>query len=595
VSEPGTPGAGTARSAAPAHVFELIVQLAALLREARDPDKILRACLRELHPFLGADASCVAARDPDTRAVRVRARQPADAAWNEALLGALLDDPSAHTPLGVLSARIERRGRDWGAIVVRRDGGTFTSEQRRDLMRFAGEVSGMLQRADRARLAEVRERIDTKILRDLDPKDLYYQILDGLHQLTRYDHSASLHLFDPSTGRLERVAEQIAWRKLKSGRIGESLAVPPGCAVFLAEGAIHGLDLREDGWRAWTPERAEPLARVLAPARRGAVGEGPVEPTSPEPGPAGDPPPAGAATADPPEPPVRAMLCAVLGSRADGVGVLQLSAQRPEWFGPHELDIVRRFEPAISVALHRARAAEGVRRKVVDVERRAVFAHLARGVAHDVNNALGATLPLVQQIRADLEDGRLDRATLREDLGQIERSLAVCQRIFAGMLRSARSASVRSAACDAGRAVRSACEVLSGAIRRAGVELELAIPDGLPEVRGALAELEQVVLNLATNAIEAMPQGGALRIALAPDSDVLTMTVEDTGRGIPAELLPDVEQPFVSTKENGTGLGLPTCRSILAGVGGDLAIASTPGVGTRITVTLPFASSRAGA
>jgi len=238
------------------------------------------------------------------------------------------------------------------------------------------------------------------------------------------------------------------------------------------------------------------------------------------------------------------------------------------------------------VALERSRAGERVRRQVLAAERHAVFAHLARGVAHDVNNALGAVLPLVQQIQAELDEQRLEPEALREDLREIEHSLEVCRRIFAGMLRWARGAAAHGGSCDAARAVRNSVEVLDGMMRRSGVKLALDLADGLPPVRGSLAEMEQLFLNLATNAIEAMPRGGALRIAMRLEGDRIRAEVEDTGRGIPPAELANVEEPFVTTKENGTGLGLPTCRSIVSGVGGDMVLASEPGRGTRVTITL---------
>ena len=123
-------------------------------------------------------------------------------------------------------------------------------------------------------------------------------------------------------------------------------------------------------------------------------------------------------------------------------------------------------------------------------------------------------------------------------------------------------------------------------MRRSGVKLALELADGLPPARGSLAEMEQLFLNLATNAIEAMPRGGTLRIAMWLDGERIRAEVEDTGRGIAADQLASVEQPFVTTKENGTGLGLPTCRSILSGIGGDMRLSSEPGRGTRVLVEL---------
>jgi two-component system, NtrC family, sensor kinase len=227
------------------------------------------------------------------------------------------------------------------------------------------------------------------------------------------------------------------------------------------------------------------------------------------------------------------------------------------------------------------------------VERRAGLAHLARGVAHDVNNALGSVLPLVQQMRVDLEQERLGPERLAQDLAQIEGSIETARRIFTGMLRWARSSASASATCEAHRAVQSACNVLESTMKRSGIELVLALAEDLPAVDGRLAELEQLFLNLATNAIEAMPHGGRLTITSRAVGRDLWIEVIDTGCGIPQDLLPVIDKPFVTTKEGGTGLGLPTCRSILTGVGGDLAIESTPQQGTRVSVRLRIAEDAA--
>jgi len=553
-------GRGTEFSEITAELAQVIVETSALLRGARDLDKILHPWLRATLKLIGADAVCVATLRPGAPLARLRAAQPREDGWDTKLLTDLAGGEDPPIPLGVLSARLERRSRHWGALVARLSGGTFSTAHRHALQRIAGEISERVRLLDRERLAEVRSRIDLKILRDLAPKDLYYQILAGLHQLTHYDHSAALYILEPGGDRLELVAEQIAWRKMKSARIGSTRAVDESLLHTLDGGAVHGFDYLDGEWRDWTSQGATELARTLDPAEPRAESD--------------------------PAPPMGAMLCAALGSRAGGFAVLQLGAVYAGSFGSHELEIVRQFAPAVAVALARTRAAERVRRQVLAAERHAIFAHLARGVAHDVNNALGAVLPLVQQMRVDLEEKRLEPAVLREDLAEIENSLEVCRRIFAGMLRWARGTSGHGGSCDSSRAVRNACEVLDGMMRRAGVKLDLELADGLPPVRGSLAEMEQLFLNLATNAIEAMPRGGTLRITLQTDGDRIRSVVEDTGRGIAPDQIAEIEEPFVTTKEDGTGLGLPTCRSILSGVGGDMTIASEPGRGTQVTVLL---------
>ena len=100
-----------------------------------------------------------------------------------------------------------------------------------------------------------------------------------------------------------------------------------------------------------------------------------------------------------------------------------------------------------------------------------------------------------------------------------------------------------------------------------------------------------MLINLITNARDAMPDGGALRIRAAPlkDGPRLRMVVEDTGVGIAAEHLPLVLEPFFTTKSGGSGLGLSICRSIVWEMGGEIAFDSAPGRGTRVTLLLPTA------
>jgi signal transduction histidine kinase len=545
-------------------VFRLIVQTSARLRQTRDPEKVLQVYLRSFLVAWKADAACVAAAEPGRREASPVLSLPRDVAWDPSMLTALALGARSAVPLGMMSARIERRGRPWGAIVFRRESRAFSAEEHYALARVASEIEMLLGLHDDSRLADVRGRIDVKIMRDLAPKDLYYQILDGLHQLTRYDHSASLFLLDAASGQLQLVAEQVAWRKMKSSRIGELRPLGRMLRALIAQDALFGFDRWNGGWREWTDLGAVGIAEALdIPAD---TGDGTAEPS------------------------LGSMLCAAVGSTQGGLGLLRLGAVSTATFGPYELGVVRRMMPAVSVAIQRAQEAEEIRSKALLVERRAGLAHLARGVAHDVNNALGSVLPLVQQMRVDLEQERLGPERLAQDLAQIEGSIEAARRIFTGMLRWARSSASSTAVCEAHRAVRSACDVLESTMKRAGITLVLELAEGLPAVDGRLAELEQLFLNLATNAIEAMPQGGCLTISSRAAGRDVWIDVTDTGCGIAEDLLLVIDKPFVTTKEGGTGLGLPTCRSILTGVGGDLTIESAPEQGTRVSVRLRIAA-----
>ena len=101
-------------------------------------------------------------------------------------------------------------------------------------------------------------------------------------------------------------------------------------------------------------------------------------------------------------------------------------------------------------------------------------------------------------------------------------------------------------------------------------------------------QFRQLFLNLIRNAAEAMPSGGTIKISLCFDGDFLTIRVQDTGCGIPAEDLPTLFDLFVTHKKNGTGLGLAICKEIVTAHDGTISVSSVPGEGSTFTVVFPF-------
>jgi signal transduction histidine kinase len=122
----------------------------------------------------------------------------------------------------------------------------------------------------------------------------------------------------------------------------------------------------------------------------------------------------------------------------------------------------------------------------------------------------------------------------------------------------------------------------------------VSVASDLPRVRGAQSDVDQVLLNLVTNARDALPDGGALRIEARATDGRVRVIVEDTGAGIPEEDLPRIFEPFFTTKPHGSGLGLAVCRSIVWGMRGRLDLRSRPGEGTRVELDLPADDGRDG-
>jgi len=161
------------------------------------------------------------------------------------------------------------------------------------------------------------------------------------------------------------------------------------------------------------------------------------------------------------------------------------------------------------------------------------------------------------------------------------------------LVLSSRTMSLRALTEIADKQVRRAIETTSAILKygmgRSGIELCVNMPDDLPEVACSQSDLEQVFLNLLTNAREATPHGGRIMVSVQSTERVVQISIADSGCGIPAENLPKVLEPFFTTKPHGNGLGLSICRSVLWEVDGTLTIQSEPSNGTCVYVGIPRA------
>jgi signal transduction histidine kinase len=223
---------------------------------------------------------------------------------------------------------------------------------------------------------------------------------------------------------------------------------------------------------------------------------------------------------------------------------------------------------------------------MLKIERQNALAHLARGVAHDINNALGEVIPLVQQMQADMQSGTIVRDVLAEDLHRVELSLQVTRGIFGRMLRFARGSSRNPGPSDVLSAFAAVRDVLQESLSRLEIDVRAELPDQLTAVQCGQSDLERLLFNLMSNGRDALPNGGTLTIAARMADRYVEITVSDDGIGMTSETLAQIESPFFTTKEHGTGLGLSTCRSIAAEAGGSLSIESRVGAGTRVTARL---------
>jgi len=235
--------------------------------------------------------------------------------------------------------------------------------------------------------------------------------------------------------------------------------------------------------------------------------------------------------------------------------------------------------------------------RLLAAERVEVLGRLAGGVAHDFNNLLTVIGGGVDLARNSLESGHPAHA----DLAAVMEATESATKLTRQLLTFSRKQVVARARLDLGAELERKRELLERMVGR-GVVLEYGFDPDLPAVTMSAAHFEQLVMNLAVNARDAMPAGGRLRVALGrrdlrdgevgalPPGPYVELGVHDEGVGIPEAALPRVFDPTFSTKgEAGTGLGLATCSTIVEQLGGHIEVRSELGRGTSFTILLPAA------
>lgn len=232
-------------------------------------------------------------------------------------------------------------------------------------------------------------------------------------------------------------------------------------------------------------------------------------------------------------------------------------------------------------------------RAVARAEKLAAIGRLAAGVVHEINNPLATISACAEALESRVNEGAFNESEalddLREYLGLIRSEAFRCKAITNGLLDFSHSRTLQHTLVNLSEVVYSVFRLVSHQQRGEMIKFEIETPADLPAVSGDAGQLQQAIIALATNAIDAMPDGGVLRIASSGSGKSVLVEVSDSGAGIPADDIPKIFEPFFTTKEvgKGTGLGLAVCYGILTEHGGSLDVQSTIGVGTTFTITLP--------
>ena len=232
---------------------------------------------------------------------------------------------------------------------------------------------------------------------------------------------------------------------------------------------------------------------------------------------------------------------------------------------------------------------------MLQAEKMATIGKMAAVVAHEINNPLSGILTYAKLLRRWIERGEMEGAK-KDDAEQCLELIAEesrrCGDLVKNLLTFSRTAPLNVQTTDLNTVVDRAVRLVAHQMELNGVELHLELPPGLPRVQCDPGQIEQVLLALIMNAIDAMPRGGNLWVGTKLDEDAgeEIFWVRDDGSGIPQDILPQIFEPFLTTKESGksVGLGLAVSQNIVARHRGRIEVTSELGKGTTFTVTLPL-------
>lgn len=236
--------------------------------------------------------------------------------------------------------------------------------------------------------------------------------------------------------------------------------------------------------------------------------------------------------------------------------------------------------------------------QVIETGRLASIGELAAGIAHEINNPVAIMVEEAGWIEDLLEDEDVttaeNMAELRRALSQIRTQGRRCKEITHKLLSFARKTDPRIAEVNINDLVREIVDLLQQKSRYANVKIIPQLQVDLPAVACSPSELQQVLLNLLNNAVDAIDSGGGIvTVSTSRQDGNVVLTVADDGPGIPEANLGRIFDPFFTTKPvgQGTGLGLSICYGIVSKLGGEITVQSQLGVGTIFQVRIPSAKT----
>lgn len=276
--------------------------------------------------------------------------------------------------------------------------------------------------------------------------------------------------------------------------------------------------------------------------------------------------------------------------RTELLGILRICFNEERDFSDEELSFVGAVAETCACAIDKARMIEQQKSQydqlALHTEKLSALGRMAAGIAHEINNPLAGILLFSSRMRKKVTEGGL----IKDGLDIIIQETQRCKGIIQDLLEFSRDKEPEKAATSINDIIEKALSILENEFHLHHITVEKDLSGDMPPVLLDVNLMQQVFVNLFINAVESIQKNGVIRIRsnVNRKGEVVRVEVEDSGSGIPPDDVAKIFEPFFSTKNNGTGLGLAVSYGIVKKHRGNIQVSSRLGEGTLFTVEIPL-------
>ncbi len=287
---------------------------------------------------------------------------------------------------------------------------------------------------------------------------------------------------------------------------------------------------------------------------------------------------------------IRMMLDVPLAIKDQLVGLIRIYLEQVREFSTNEIEFIITVAEQCAGIIERVKLLENQREEfthmAAHVDKLSSLGRMAAGVAHEINNPLAGILLFSSNMSKKVPEG----SPLHDGLSIIMRETKRCKSIIQSLLDFARDVAPQKQATNVNAVINNAISVVENEFRLKHVSIDILLHEPMPHICLDANQIQQVLINVLLNALQAVENGGAVTVQSLVDRPGRTVTVriEDDGHGISTEVMKRIFEPFFSTKSNGTGLGLAVSYGIVKNHQGEIQVYSQPGHGTCFSIVFPI-------